>query len=182
MMIQKQDQKYFKEMRRGSTKTLADTQTKLVIKAEGQQMLLVTVDRGVVRNVEPNIMKCDFLTYGLEKPYTHLIELKGKIIKKAYDQLCNTIGNIVSQSDYPELVQNRDRIDAYIVSPGQQTIPRGINNKEKQLAELLARRSRKRVSNMYDLVHYVRVVPKWNKPVVKGRQILCSGESPLLLE
>lgn len=182
MTIQRQDQKYFKEMSKGSTETLADAQTKLVIKAEGQRMLLVTVDHGVVRNVEPDIRKCDFLTYGLEKPYTHLIELKGKTIKKAYDQLCKTIENIVSQSDYPELVQNRDRIDAYIVSPGQQSIPRGNNDKEKQLAELLAKRSRKRVSNIFDLVHYVRVVPKLNKQVEKGRKISCSGKVPLLLE
>ena len=145
-------------------------------------MLLVTVDHGIVRSVEPNIRKSDFLTYGLEKSYTHLIELKGKNIKEAYDQLQKTIENIVSQSDYPELVQNRDRIDAYIVSPGQQSIPRGNNDEEKQLVRLLARRSRERVSNMYDLVRYVRVVPKLKKSVVKGRKILCSGETPLMLE
>lgn len=70
MVIQKQDQDYFKKMSKGSTETLVDEQTKIVIKAEGQRMLLVKADHGVVRNVESNIRKCDFLTYGLEKPGT----------------------------------------------------------------------------------------------------------------
>lgn len=182
MKIYKQDEVYFREMNKGDIETLADAQTRLVIKAEGQRMLLVAVDRGIVCNIEPGIRKSDFLTYGLERAYTHLIELKGKNINAAYEQLGQTVENVTEKSNYPELVKNRDIIDAYIVSPGQQTIPRGNNKEEKKLAELLARRSRTRVKNIFDLIHYVKVVPKLRSQVVKNRRIQCSGTAPLELD
>lgn len=181
MKIQESDKTFFDKMIRGDRRTLSDAQTRLVIEAAGE-MLIVKVDNGIIKDVSHGIRKSDYLAYGFEKPYTHLIELKGNVIDAAYEQLEATIQNINTESSYGELVAGRERVDAYIVSPNAQSIPRGINNKEKKLARVLAKRSLRPPENMLDLIHYVKIVPKAKQATENNNRIICSGKAPLVLE
>lgn len=180
MRVQKKDEQYFTRLQAGEKATLSDAQTTLVVQAESE-MLVAAVDHGIIKGMGAGERKCDYLTFGTDKANTHLIELKGKVIDAAFDQLMRTVENL-GKSAYPETMRNRDRLDAYIVSPGSQSIPQGINKKERKLASLLARNSRLQVQNELELIQYVKVVPKQKSLVKKNRKIICSGTAPLRLE
>lgn len=180
MEIKKSDENYFCLKNTGERITLSDQKTRLVIEA-GSKMYVVKVDDGIIKDSSHGIKKSDYLTAGLENQFTHLIELKGAIVEAAYKQLQDTIKNLENETSYGELVKNREYVDAYIVSPNMQDIPRGINRKELALAKILAQKSRRRSENILDHIHYVKVVPNAKNAIEKNNRITCSGKTPLVL-
>lgn len=181
MEIRQKDKKFFSLKNSGERATLVDQQTRLVIEA-ASQMYIVKVDGGIIQDVSHGIKKSDYLTAGLKNKYTHLIELKGTVVEAAYTQLQETLKNIVSETSYAELVTQREYLDAYIVSPIAQSIPRGINKKEAALAKALAQRSNKKSKNIFDHIHYVKIVPNARQVTEKNNRIICSGKAPLVLK
>lgn len=111
-----------------------------------------------------------------------MIELKGSVIDEAYKQLNATIKNISADKNILYLINGRDRLDAYIVSPNTQRIPKGGNSHERELAKNLASRSKIKPKDITELIHYVKVVPKQVKLVNEGQRIICSGQAPVELE
>jgi hypothetical protein len=168
---------YFEKIPADGIKTLSDAQTKLYIKVHNA-MYIVTVDKGIVQNIRSGIKKCDFLVYDKTSSETHLIELKGKNIDKSYEQLRESIDNIYSLGDINFLIDNLFVLDAYIVSPERQNIPRGINSKERNLANKLAKKCSKKMTDITTLIHYV-VVSNCKKLIVNGKRINCSHCAPL---
>lgn len=126
-----------------------------------------------------NQKKCDFLIYCANKPQTCFVELKGENIsgKDAY----NPYGQII---DTMEFLKKEEKLNgllnaekhAFIVSPGRQKIPKGIETKERQLWQKLVQ-SGVAKAKISDLVHYVKVT-KTDKFSNK-EQIICSPKSPL---
>lgn len=173
--------RYYSCLEKNSKITLKDEQTKLYIKAK-EEIWVITVDRGIIPNIKQAVRKCDYLIYGEIKGTTHLIELKGSVIDEAYKQLNETIKNIIANEDISYLLEGRDVVDAYIVSPNSQKIPKGINSHERELARHLASRCRVRQADITELIHYVKVVPKQARLVKKGRHIECSGQAPVEFE
>lgn len=178
MKIPKGDEAYFELVKNGERKTLSDAQTKLYLKAK-QELYVVTVDRGIVKDVQPGIRKCDFLIYCEGQKTTHLIELKGAVVDEALKQLKETVQRIEMLEEEKFLITNQDYVDSYIVSPMRNKIPQGISCKERELAKTLARRCRKKPSNMMNLIQYVKVTSDQKKISNQNRHIICSHKAPL---
>lgn len=172
---------YYSCLEKNKKITLKDEQTKLYIKAK-DTIWVIAVDRGIIPNVKQEIRKCDYMICGEIKETAHLIELKGSIIDEAYKQLNETIKNIMSNREISYLLKGRKIVDAYIVSPNTQKIPKGINSHERVLAKSLASICSLKQTDITSLIHYVKVVPKQVKLVKERQHIICSGQAPIEFE
>lgn len=152
MRVPNQFREYFSCLEKDKKVTLKDEQTKLYIKAK-ETIWVITVDRGIIPNVKQTIRKCDYMIYGEIKATAHLIELKG-----------------------------RETVDAYIVSPNTQKIPKGLNSHERELAKSLASKCSLKPTDIISLINYVKIVPKQVKLVKEKQRIICSGQSPIEFE
>lgn len=178
MKIPKEYDAFFHHLKAGERDTLKDDQTKLFIIVDNE-MYRVTVDRGIIPNVREGIKKCDFLCYDEINMKCHLIELKGTVIKRAYEQIEETLKNIEGNEMVSFLLKNLQILDAYIVSSGRQEVPRGVDDVKRQLAKKLAKRCSARPKNIDDLLMCVRVVANQKVLSQKDGHILCSNEAPL---
>lgn len=180
MKIPEKYKECFHYVSTGNRTTLSDAQTKLYIRAIND-LYYVDVDRGIIKNIRDNIRKCDFLCYVEVNMNCHLIELKGTNIDAAYKQLIETIKHIEANHDVSFLTHDLQRLDAYIVSPQRQIIPKGVNESARSLARELARKCQKRPKKIDSLLYYVKVLPKQKVLSMKEGHILCSNEAPLEL-
>ena len=162
-------------LKKDNIKTLSDAQTKLYIKAEND-IFIIKVDNGIFKD---DVKKCDYLTYR-EKEVSNFIELKGSKIDKAYIQIIETIKNI-SNNDKLKHLTDTKKLKAYIVSKEKNKIPKGIENKAKELAKILYTKSKIRPDNMIDLIKYVLVVTNNDKRQSSINRIICSYKNPLIL-
>jgi len=178
MKIPKEYAAFFHHLEAGERVTLQDAQTKLFILVESE-MYYVDVDRGIIANIREQIRKCDFLCYDEINRKCHLIELKGAVIKRAYEQIAQTLENIEENKKVSFLLKNLQRLDAYIVSPGRQEVPRGVNEMRRQLAKKLAKKCSVRPENIDDLLMCVKVVAGQRSLVQRDGHILCSNAAPL---
>lgn len=181
MKVPAQLKEYYQCLERDNRITLNDEQTKLYIKAK-ETIWIIKVDRGIVDNVKQAVRKCDYLVYGEIKETTHLIELKGSVIDEAYKQLSETIKNMTMNDEISYLIEGRNMVDAYIVSPNTQRIPKGHNSHERELARHLASKCKSKPKDIISLINYVKVVPKQAKLIKEQQHILSSGQAPIELE
>ena len=130
---------------------------------------------------EPGQHKCDFLLYCANLPQTCFMELKGANISSKnrynpYDQIMDTVRFLQKDETLRNLVNNDVEKHAFIVSPGRQKIPKGIETKERQLWQLMAQNGKDK-KKIYDLIHYVKVtkIDRYSN----NDQIVCSPKSPI---
>ncbi|HHV11947.1 MAG TPA: hypothetical protein GXX75_16860 [Clostridiales bacterium] len=180
MKIEKKYEPYFEVQEAGKRFTLADEKTKLYLQANGNAIWKVKVDKGIIADVTAGINKCDFIIYDEIKEETHLIELKGAIIDKALIQLEETLKNLEEEQELVFLIKGQKIVNAFIVSPGRQEIPRGINTKSRFLAQRLSKHSKIKAENLFDFIKYVKVVMKSNAKGDDGNHILCSPSVPII--
>lgn len=180
MKVTKEYEKFFHPLAAGEKITLSDAQTKLYILVENE-MYCVDVDRGIIQNIKQEIKKCDFLCYDEANKKCHLIELKGAIIKKAHKQILATLINIKAISKLSFLLEDLQYLDAYIVSPGRQEVPKGVDDVKRNITRELAKFCSARPKNIDDLLKFVKVVPKSNMLINKNGHIICSCTAPLHL-
>lgn len=171
---------FFHHLDSGERVTLRDDQTTLYILVENE-MYYVDVDRGIIQNVRQQIKKCDFLCYDELNRNCHLIELKGAVIKEAQKQILETLQNIKADDQISFLLEKLQRLDAYIVSPGRQEVPRGVDDVKRAITRELARHCSVRPKNIDTLLKFVKVVRKLNTLSEKDGRILCSHTAPLRL-
>ncbi|MBQ3105748.1 MAG: hypothetical protein IJC59_07825 [Lachnospiraceae bacterium] len=168
------------ELKKDQRKTLDDpkseVRSRLYIKAT-EDIVIVAVDRIMIPDSLQNQRKSDYVV--LERKRTHIIELKGIHIDEAFDQIRETVYFFDGSEETKEWTAGRDILDAYISSPNRQRVPNLPSKKEKELARLLYVRSQSRPSDMFELIHFVKVVEHQRKLAVHGRQILTSHEAPL---
>lgn len=126
--------------------------------------------------------RCDYLIYCKKKHQTLFIELKGENISSKkdynpYSQIIDTITFLQSEEELKGLVNASIEKHAFIVSPGRQKIPKGIELKERQLWQKLIQYGASK-TKMSELVHYVKVT-KTDRYSNKNNQIICSPKSPI---
>lgn len=126
--------------------------------------------------------KCDFLLHCVNVPQTCFVELKGANISSAskynpYDQIIDTVEFLKNEEILKKLVDGKVKKHAFIVSPGRQKIPKGIETKERQLWQVLQQNSQEKTT-IEQLIHYVKVTPTDRYSNSKG-QIVCSPSSPV---
>ncbi len=181
-MISDKVKKYSTKLKKDERQTLRDKRSEahsvLYIKAF-DDIMVVEVDHALVPDQEPQQKKSDFLIWTLNSRKTHIIELKGKNIDDAFGQIIRTIDVLSEDDDTKELVMGRNILDAYISSPNQQKVPAVASGNEKLLARKLVARCKDKPENMYQLIHFVKVVQRQKKIALNGRQILTSNEAPL---
>lgn len=182
-MISDKVQQNAQKVEKGNRCTLRDEKSEahaiIYIKAL-DDILAVTVDHALISDEEQH-KKSDFLLWTFNSGNTHIIELKGKNVDAAFEQIATTIQALGKDDGTKELVTGRNILDAYIASPNKQKIPEIHSGKEKELARLLSTKCRIKPKDMFQLIHFVKVVNKQKKIAMNGRQIIISNEAPLEL-
>jgi len=167
-----------KERKANEKFTLSESRTSLYIQLKSDKTE-VKIDGGIIEDDGSGQRKCDYLLFDEDNKSTHLIELKGTVIDRAYSQLENTVKSISEDSCKEKyLMEKLKLLEAYIVSPAPK-IPQNVDSKERSLAKMLAAKSSQKQNNIVDLITYVRVVSKGANGVKKDRYIIISGECPL---
>lgn len=170
----------------GEKKNLEDVKSDknsfMPIKVNDDKVYLAEPDGKLIPNIQ-NQRKCDFLIYCQNKPQTCFIELKGENISvknsyNPYSQIIDTINYLQKEEELRCLVSSKIERHAFIVSPGRQKLPKGIETKERQLWQKLVQ-FRGEKSKISDLVHYVKVTK--SDRFSNKEQIICSPKSPVPL-
>ncbi len=168
----------------GKSKTLVDPKSevnaKIYIKAK-DDLKLVNVDHALI-DQSIDTKKCDFMVLGINSNKTHMIELKGINIEEAFKQISNTIEYLFHDPQLNYCVILREVLDAYIASPERQKVPNIPSTREKELAKKLVRGNKHKPDNIFDLIHFVKVVKNQRRAAQSGRQIIISGRAPLELD
>ena len=175
---------YFEPLKKGEARALKDKKSAkhsfLPIRVGEEGVFLAEPDGKLIPEL-PNQRKCDFLAYCQMKPQACFIELKGENIsvKEAdnpYDQIRKTLLFLRDNEELGGLASGKVEKHAFIVSPGRQKLPKGVEHRERQLWQALAQLETRR-SRISDLVHYVKVTN--SDPYSQGSQIICSPKSPM---
>ena len=166
--------KYTDNFENGEKRTLKDSKSDknsiMPIEVCDEEVYLTEPDGKLIPNIQDQ-QKCDFLIYCQKVLQTCFIELKGANIsvKEGY----NPYDQII---DLKVIVANNIEKHAFIVSPGRQKIPKGIETKERALwQQLIQSGDNKR--KILELIHYVKVT-KSDRYSNNG-QIICSPKSPV---
>lgn len=176
----------FECLKKGEKRTLRDLKSDknsiMPIEICDEEVYLTEPDGKLIPNI-PNQQKCDFLIYCQKVLQTCFIELKGENISakdgyNPYDQIIGTIKFVRSDDELKEVVAGNIEKHAFIVSPGRQKIPKGIETKERALwQQLIQNGTQKR--KILELIHYVKVTK--SDRYSNTEQIICSPKSPVPL-
>ena len=172
----------FSYIEAGDNIELQDDQTKIIVR-DRQDCYRIIVDKGIINDVSHGIKKADFAISESPDGSFYLIELKGAVISAALEQVLKTVENVENSDEFKSLLKGRNKVIACIVSPNRQQIPKGGKSFERELAKKLCAKSKEKPQDMYDLIYYVKVVQKQERPVInrKTRQVVCSNRNPLVL-
>ena len=180
--------KNFECLKKGEKRTLKDSKSdknsNLPIEICDEEVYLTEPDGKLIPDMQSQ-QKCDFLIYCQKVLQICFIELKGENISvkaayNPYDQIIDTIKFLKKDDELKEVVANNVEKHAFIVSPGRQKIPRGIETKERALwQQLIQNGNNKR--KISDLIHYVKVTPSDRYSDNGSGQIICSSKSPVKL-
>ena len=136
----------FELLKKGEMRNLKDMKScrdsSMPIKINEEKTYITEPDRKLIPDIIQGQQKCDFLIYCQSKSQTCFIELKGENISvknnyNPYDQIMDTIKFLQNEEDLNELVDRNVEKHAFIVSPGRQKLPKGIELKERQLWQKL---------------------------------------------
>lgn len=174
----------FELLKMGERRNLKDVKSGknsfMPIEVNDEKVCVTEPDGKLIPNIQ-NQQKCDFLIYCQNKPQTCFIELKGENISvkdsyNPYSQIIDTINFLQKEEELKCLVNSSMEKHAFIVSPGRQKLPKGIETKERQLWQKLVRFGGSK-SKISDLVHYVKVTK--SDRFSNNQQIICSSKSPV---
>lgn len=176
----------FESLKKGEKRTLKDSKSDknsyMPIEICDEEVYLTEPDGKLIPSI-PNQHKCDFLIYCQKVLQTCFIELKGNNISvkdgyNPYDQIIDTIKFLRNEDELKEIVAGNIEKHAFIVSPGRQKIPKGIETKERALWQQLIQNGNNK-GKILELIHYVKVT-KSDRYSNNG-QIICSPKSPVQL-
>jgi len=92
-----------------------------------KEVLKVTIDGCVIKDTKGNnVKKCDYLAIDTNENNAHFIELKGKDIDTAIEQLINTI-KIITSKEKNYLEKDFKKIFTYVCSSN---VPQGTNTQK----------------------------------------------------
>ena len=176
----------FECLKNGEKRTLRDLKSDknsiMPIEICDEEVYLTEPDGKLIPNMA-NQQKCDFLIYCKKVSQTCFIELKGANISvkdsyNPYDQIIATIKFLWNDDELKGIVAGHIENHAFIVSPGRQKIPKGIETKERTLWQQLIQGGKNK-RKIPEVVHYVKVT-KADRYSNNG-QIICSTKSPVQL-
>ena len=176
--------KYFELLKMGEIRCLKDRKSNkdshLPVKICEEEVYLTEPDGKLISNIQ-NQQKCDFLIVCGKQLQTCFVELKGENISNKsgynpYGQIIDTINFLQNEEELEQLASGNTEKHAFIVSPGRQKIPKGIELKERQLWQKIVQPGKAKLK-ISDLVHYVKVT-KTDRYSNKN-QIICSPKSPV---
>lgn len=176
--------KQFECLKAGEKRTLKDEKSEcnsyIPVQAKEETVYIAKPDGDLIPD-DLEQQKCDYVVYCPLRPQTCFIELKGENIEiktkhNPFDQILDTICYMQRDSGLKKLVQGNVEKHAFIVSPGRQKIPKGVETKERQLWQKLVQpQNRKGIS---ELIHYVKVT-KNDRYSSHKQQIVCSVKAPV---
>ena len=176
--VQETNPPYTAKLAPGDRYTMEDSGTKLYIRAS-HHLRVIEVDDGIIKSRDTK--KCDFLCEVWAEKCVHLFEFKTGKMNDAFLQLEMTPKAIQEHSEYKNILDDLNRLDAYIVSPLRLQIPKNINEKQRRLCGTLARYCNHKLDDIMDLLRLVRVVSTCKKTQEDAGTILCSNSCPLKL-
>ena len=163
--------------------TLEDEKTKWIIKADLPCQKIV-IDKGMFKDSDEGIKKCDYGVSDVVNQWLGLIELKGSVIEKAYIQLLETIKKL-DELDGGEIpVWKNTHCCVYIVSSGHQQIPKNISSHARELAKKLSRHNcSTRTADIFGQITYVKIIKKRSKTLYNKSEycLICSNAEPAKL-
>lgn len=174
----------FEHLNIGEKKMLKDPKSDknsfMPVKVVDEQVFLTEPDGKLIPNIQGQ-RKCDFLIYCQSKSQSCFIELKGKNISvkeedNPYDQISDTVDYLNKEEQLKGLVDHGVEKHAFIVSPGRQKLPKGIESRERFLWQKLIQNGENK-KKIADLIHYVKVT-KSDRYSDNG-QIICSHRAPI---
>lgn len=177
---------YFEKLEIGKTVKLIDKKsiknTFVPIKSTKEDIYTTEPDGKIIPPIKGQ-KKCDFLIYAKNETQVCFLELKGINISidedyNPYDQIIETIKYFKNDLELKNLVDNKIEKHAFIISPGRQKIPSGVDQKERQLLKYLIQININKPSSINELIHYVKVTAKDRYSNCKG-QIICSSSDPI---
>lgn len=132
----------------------------------------------------PSQQKCDFLIHCQKVSQTCFVELKGENISvksdyNPYDQIIDTVKFLRNEEELKGIVAGNIEKHAFIVSPGRQKIPKGIETKERALWQYLIQNGNNK-RKILELIHYVKVT-KSDRYSNNNGQIIYSPKAPVQL-
>lgn len=175
----------FELLKLAETRNLRDTKSEknsfVPININDENVYVTEPDRKLIPDIQGQ-HKCDYLIYCQNLPQSCFIELKGENISikdeyNPYDQIGDTIQYLKKEYELKSLVNTNVEKHAFIISPGRQKIPKGVETKERQLWQKLMQPHSK--SKISDLVHYVKVTK--SDRYSNNNQIICSPKSPIVI-
>ncbi|MGN0485507.1 MAG: hypothetical protein ACI4HI_18365 [Lachnospiraceae bacterium] len=175
----------FELLRNGETSVLKDDKSEkkanIPVKATEDNVYVTEPDGKLIPST-PNQRKCDFLIYSQKSLQTCFFEFKGKNINKKeddnpYQQIIDTIDFLQKENDLNDLVNRKVEKHAFIVSPGNQKIPKGVDTLERILCQKIIKTEGKK-AGISERIHYVKVTPS-DKYSNKKNRIICSSRSPM---
>ncbi len=174
----------FEHICKGEKKNLKDKKSDknsyMPIEVIEEQVFLTEPDGKLIPDIQGQ-HKCDYLVYCQIKPQLCFVELKGENISvkegyNPYKQISDTLDFLQKEELLKEMVDQKVEKHAFIVSPGRQKLPRGIESKERFLWQKLMQNGVEK-RKITDLIHYVKVT-KSDRYSNNG-QIICSSKSPV---
>ena len=160
----------------------SDKNSYMPIEICDEEVYIAEPDGKLIPDIQ-NQRKCDFIIYCRNYPQTCFIDLKGANISSKegynpYDQIIDTIKFLKKDNELKVIVGDNIEKHAFIVSPGRQKIPKGIETKERALWQQLIQNGKNK-RRIPELVHYVKVTK--NDRYSNNEQIICSPKSPVKL-
>ena len=178
--------KYFVPLSVGEKKNFKDSKSDqnsyIPIEICEDAVYIVEPDGNLIPNIQKQ-QKCDFLVYCKHSLQTCFIELKGAniSIKKSYnpyDQIIGTVKYLKSNDILRKIVSDDIEKHAFIVSPKQQKLPKGVETKERALWQQLVQNTTNK-RGIAELIHYVKVTK--TDRYSNNQQIICSSRHPIEL-
>ncbi len=174
----------FVRLGKGEKKSLKDVKSdknsSMPIEVIDEKVFLTKPDGKLIPDIQ-GLHKCDFLIYCQNLPQSCFIELKGENISikdgyNPYSQISDTIDFLKREENLKELVDQKVEKHVFIVSPGRQKLPKGIESRERFLWQKLVQKGTKK-KKITDLIHYVKVTK--SDRYSNKEQIICSPKAPV---
>lgn len=146
-----------KILKEGESDTLREKATILPIKAT-RQVEVYKVDGCVIPKIEGQL-KCDFLIYNVKEKVSKFIELKGKDVKHACNQIHDTVLYFERDKELEAVVNKAGLILGYIVSPNC-NVPNIADTHRKKVCRKLHAKSQYKLDNFFKHLIFIRCLRK----------------------
>ena len=153
-----------------------DEQTKVTFET-CEESTKIKIDHGIYNEKNIGLNKCDFGLYEDKSKILNLIELKGTVYEKAYEQLEGTI-NKFEEDKY---LTKDDRIRWFIVIHERAKTPNNLSSLKRKLAKKVHKYNRGEKDMMKNIWQVVTGASKKTFIQHENNKILCANKEGIKL-